>query len=77
MQLGTCTSMYWLTINREIANHVQSCVPCQTISNYQQREPVIQMEVPSRPWKTLGIELILHNNNDAFLLLINTASFNG
>ena len=61
MHLKTHTSMWWPTINKKIADHVQLHVPCQIISNSQSKQPVIPMEVPSRPWKTLGIDLFLHN----------------
>ena len=43
--------MYWPTINKDLAKHIHSCVPFQTISNSQQNEPAIPIEVPSRPWK--------------------------
>ena len=39
-----------------IADHVQSCVPCQSITKSQQKELAIPMEVPSMPRKTLGMD---------------------
>ena len=39
--LKTFLSMNWATINKEIADYVQLCVPCQTISNFQQKVPAI------------------------------------
>ena len=62
MQLRAHTSMYWSTINEEIADLFQSCVPYQTICAFQEKEPAILMEVPNRPRKTLGIDLFLHNS---------------
>ena len=49
MTLRANGSMFWPNINKDIAKHVHSCVPCQTISNSQQKEPAIPIEVPSRP----------------------------
>ena len=56
------TSMYWVGLNKEIENHVMNCEPCQVLSRSQQKEPAIPMEVPSRPWQKLGIDLFLHNS---------------
>ena len=37
IQLGACTGMYLPIIHNEIANHVQKCVPWQTIVSSQQK----------------------------------------
>ena len=39
------SSMNLPTINKEIADHVQSSVPCQTTTNCHQKEPAILMDV--------------------------------
>ena len=54
--------MYWLGLNKEIENHVVHCEPCQVLSRSQQKEPAIPMEIPSRPWKKLGVDLLLYDS---------------
>ena len=66
MQLRSHTSMYWPTINKEIADNVQSCVPCQTIIFSKQKEPAIPIEVPSSSRKTLGMDLFLPSTKGTF-----------
>ena len=43
MTLGPKDSMLWPNINKDIAKHVHSCVPCQTNSKSQQKETVIHI----------------------------------
>ena len=59
--------MFWPNI--DIAKHVHSCVLCQTVSNSQQKEPAIPIEVSSRPWEVLGMDMYyLYRKCLAFLL---------
>ena len=62
MKLRAQTSMYWLGLNKEIENHVMHCKRCQVLSKSQQKEPAIAMEIPSRPWQKLGVDLFLHDS---------------
>ena len=63
MILRAQSSMYWPSITKHIAEYVHKCAPCQTISNSQQKGPAIPIEVPSRPWKLLGMDLFMHKSN--------------
>ena len=36
--------------------------PCQTLGRSQNKEPAIPMEIPSRPWKTIGVDLLLQDS---------------
>ena len=56
MRLMAQTSMYWIGIGKQIEDHVLQCVPCQTHSRSQQKEPTIPGEVPSIPWQKLGMD---------------------
>ena len=62
VKLRAQTSIYWLGLNKEIENHIMCCEPCEVLSRSQQKEPVIPIEIPSRPWQKLGVDLFLHNN---------------
>ena len=54
--------MDWLGLNKEIENHIMHCKLCQVLSRSQQKEPAIPMEIPSRPWQKLGVDLFLHDS---------------
>ena len=68
MTLRAKGSMFWPNKNKDIAKHVHSCVPYQTIHNSQQKEPTIPIEVTSRPWKVLGIDIFVQANKYYFLI---------
>ena len=63
MKLRAQTSMYWLGLNKEIENHVMHCEPCQVLSKSHQKEQAIPMEIPSRPWQKLVVDLFLHDSS--------------
>ena len=76
MQLKAHTSMFWPPINKEIGDHVQSYVPCKIISNPQQKEPAMLMEIPCRPWEIIGNGIYSYIIiNITFYLLITTANY--
>ena len=54
--------MSWPGMSKQIAKYIHSCAPCQTISNSQQKELAIPMEVPCRPWKVLGMDFFMHKS---------------
>ena len=39
------------------------CAPCLTHSRSQQKEPTIPVEVPSRPWQKLGMDLFFQGSH--------------
>ena len=63
MRLQAQTSMYWIGIGKQIEDHVSHCVPCQICSRSQQKEPAIPVEVPSRLWQKLGMDLFFHGSH--------------
>ena len=65
-QLRDCTSIYWPTINKVITNHIQSCVPCQPISNSQQKEQTIPLEVQESHGKHWELIYFYINVYDSF-----------
>ena len=61
-KLRAKSSVYWPGIYHDIENIVDECQACQKFQRSQQREPMISMEVPPRPWPTLGTDLFHHDN---------------
>ena len=62
MTLRVQSSMLWSGISKQIAKYIHPCVPCQTISNSQQKESAIPKEVPCRPWQVLGMDFYMHKH---------------
>ena len=63
MRVRVQTNMYWIGIGKQIEDHVLHCEPCQIHSRSQQKEPVIPVEVPSRPWQKLGMDLFFKGSH--------------
>ena len=57
MRLMAQPSMYWIDIGKQIEDNVLHCVPCQTHSKSQEKEPASPVEVPSRPWQKLRMDI--------------------
>ena len=50
-------SVYWPGMNSELRDYMTQCEICNQLNNKQQKEPMIQREVPSRPWGEVGTDL--------------------
>ena len=63
-------SMYWPGINNEITEMTQRCSACLETRAYQQKEPMIPHEIPTKSWQNVGSDLFKFKNND-FLVVVN------
>ena len=54
--------MFWPGISKQIVKNISSYAPYQTFNHSQQKEPVIPMEVPCRPWKVLRMDFFMHKH---------------
>ena len=50
-------SLYWPGMNSAVKDYIQTCDVCQSLSTKQQKEPILQHEVPNRPWAKVGADL--------------------
>ena len=50
-------------IGEQIEDHMLHCEPCQIHSRSQQKEPAIPVEVPSKPWQKLGMNLFFQGSH--------------
>ena len=67
-QLRAKSCVYWDGINKDIAHMVESCTSCREHQRAQQREPLLQHEIPSKPWETVGTDLF-HLHGDEYLII--------
>ena len=61
--------VYWPNMNKQIEEMIGKCSLCQENRREQQKEPLMEMEIPSRPWKVLAADL-LHVCGKDFLVLV-------
>ena len=47
----------WPGKNKDIVDFISTCSVCKTYQTNQQKEPVINHEIPSRPWEKVGGDL--------------------
>lgn len=50
-------SIFWPGMNDEIRQFISKCETCQSFQPAQQTEPLMPIEIPSRPWKRVGTDL--------------------
>lgn len=67
-QLVARDNVFWIGISKDIINLVQSCEVCNKYSNRQQRQPLLQPELPGRPFEKLAAD-IFQLDGQNFLLL--------
>ncbi|XP_037076341.1 uncharacterized protein K02A2.6-like [Pollicipes pollicipes] len=62
--------VYWPDMNRDIERETAKCTTCQKHMRSQQKEPMAQMELPTRPWQIIGTDLF-HLNSQTYLAVAN------
>ena len=61
-------TVYWVGINRDIENLVNSCEVCQTHQAGNQKEPLTPHEIPPSPWTKLATDLFMLDGEDYLLI---------
>ena len=49
--------VYWLLIGKEITDVIKNCPPCLKFQNSNQKETLINRELPSRPWEIVATDI--------------------
>ena len=62
-------TMFWPGINSEITEMVQRCSACLDTRAYQQKEPLISHEIPTKPWQMVGTDLFHFKNRDYLVII--------
>ena len=62
------TTIYWPNYTEDIRQVVRDCRACQSSKPSQQKEDIIQHEVPAGPWKRLGIDYFEWNHQRYLLI---------
>ena len=48
----------------EIKDYIFKCKACASYKEEQPKEPLISYKIPSRPWETVGSDILLFDNRD-------------
>jgi hypothetical protein len=67
-QLRAKSAVYWLNVNRDIEDLVKCCPVCQEFSKSRSPEPLMQHEIPTRPWQVIGTDLFYIDGEDYILI---------
>ena len=62
-------TMFWPRINSEITEMAQRCSACLATRVYQQKEPLISPEIPTKPLQKVGTDLFHFKNNDYLVII--------
>lgn len=68
-------ALYWPNMNTDIERYVQQCDTCNSITSNQQKETLIQHEIPSRPWEVIGIDLFECEGRDYLIAVDYMSSY--
>ena len=60
--------VYWPGMTNDITNMIRTCDECEIHKASQQKEPMIQEKLPSRPGESIAADLFTHNGNE-FLVI--------
>ena len=68
-QLRAKKDVFWPNINKDIERMCKDCDVCREHQPSQQHQPLLQTEVPSKPWCTIGTDLF-QLGEDQYLILV-------
>ena len=57
-------TLFWPGMNMEITEIIKGCSECQEYRKYQQKEPLMQHNLPTKPWGKVATDLFKFQNND-------------
>eukprot|EP00112_Aurelia_sp_Birch-Aquarium-sp1_P020445 Seg5277.1 transcript_id=Seg5277.1/GoldUCD/mRNA.D3Y31 product="putative protein K02A2.6" protein_id=Seg5277.1/GoldUCD/D3Y31 len=49
--------VFWPAMNAEIKDYISECEICQSYSKNQQKETLLPVEIPERPWQIVSTDL--------------------
>ena len=65
------SAVYWPGINNQIKDMIEQCGPCQRYQRSQQKETLMPLDVPERPWQCISADYFYYNGSDYLLLVDN------
>ena len=57
-------AFYWPRIYKQISEFISKCSICNSYKPAQQKEPLVCLEIPTRPWRNISADLFEFNGTD-------------
>jgi len=61
--------LFWPNMKHEMKDAISMCSVCSEYPAAQQNEPLIPVEIPTRPWNKLAIDLFVFNGKNYVILV--------
>ena len=61
--------IFWPGMNAEVKEMIAACETCRKYEKSQPNQPLMPLEIPSRPWERIGVDLFTFDNKD-FLITV-------
>ena len=61
--------IFWPGMNAEVKEMIAACETCRKYEKSQPNQPLIPLEIPSRPWERIGVDLFTFDHED-FLITV-------
>ena len=61
--------LFWPNMKHEVRDAISMCSVCNEYLAAQQKEPLIPVEIPMRPWSMLAIDLFVFNDKNYVILV--------
>ena len=61
--------MFWPGMNKEITEMVEKCDACQNYQYSNQKEPMVQGQIPEGPWDMVATDLFQWDGADHLLIV--------
>ena len=61
--------MFWQGMTAEVKEMIAACETCRKYEKSQPNQPLMPLEIPSRPWERIGVNLFTFDNKD-FLITV-------
>ncbi|XP_064464578.1 uncharacterized protein K02A2.6-like [Ornithodoros turicata] len=62
-------SVYWPTLNKDVEDLVSSCIICQSGQKANPHQPLLDRDLPTRPWEKLAVDLF-HCQGATYILVV-------
>ena len=67
--------IYWININSEIVDIISSCHTCIHYQNKQQKETLIEHDIPKQVWTKVGTDLFSIFNQNVVIVVDYTSKY--
>ncbi|XP_062556644.1 uncharacterized protein K02A2.6-like [Armigeres subalbatus] len=62
--------IWWPCMDQDVADAVQECADCATVSKQHPPEPMVRKEMPDRAWQEIGIDFFSAKECATFLVIV-------